>query len=98
MFGKAYETRWNAIRNMLRNTLKTWETCWEPIAWTRWELGENTFETTKNPHNGVKPTVKEGVTGFSLYLEKKAQKLFTNFQVASTDPQISMEINKNLIY
>jgi hypothetical protein len=44
---------------------------------------------------GVKPTVKEGGIGFSLYLEKKRPKnLFSNSQVAPTDPQIIVERKK----
>jgi hypothetical protein len=44
---------------------------------------------------GVKPTVKEGGIGFSLYLEKKAQKFILKLpQVTPTDPQISVERKK----
>jgi hypothetical protein len=46
---------------------------------------------------GVKPTVKEGGIGFSLYLEKKGSKIYSQTpKVAATDPQISVERKKIL--
>jgi len=49
MLGKAYETNWIVIMNMLRNTLGTWGTqeLDEHPLWTWWEhIGNN-----KNPKN-----------------------------------------------
>ncbi len=47
-YSKGYGIKWDAIGNMLRNTLGTWETCWENTLRTCWELKENTLRTTKS--------------------------------------------------